>query len=307
MKNTFNYFILLALAMVLAVSCRDEELVRIPKFQSGVNARLFLYPERSFVNFADLANASIAFDVYTVNTDLEEIAYSATFKDANSPTSVFPPKVVVTVPASAFVKGKASEIEITAIELATILGLPGGTAYFEGGDQIVFTAAAKLKDGRIIDGNNSAPSITGGGAASFTTQFTVFVGCPSPVADITGKTYKAEIHTEDSGGAPPFGLPADNTLSGVKIKFVGPEPFRYQVSSHDAGWWARPDITGTEGGPADFFDICGVIIMQPKASFGFGGANDFGGGSYNSSTGVITINWRNAANDINGYVVYTPE
>ena len=179
--------------------------------------------------------------------------------------------------------------------------------YFEGGDNITFTATAKLKDGRVFTAANSAPSITGGAAASFTTLFTVFVGCPSPVNDITSKTYTAEIHTEDSGGAPPFGLPDSSTKTGVTITFVGPEPFRYRVSSHDAGWWGRPDITGTEGGPADFFDICGSVIMQPKPSFGFGGANDNGGGSYDPVTGIITMNWYNEFNDVYGFVTYTPE
>jgi hypothetical protein len=137
--------------------------------------------------------------------------------------------------------------------------------------------------------------------------FTVFVGCPSPAADITGTTYTATIHLEDSGGGPPFGLPDSNTETGVTIAFVGPEPFRYRVSSHDANWWGRPDITAVDGGPADFFDICGSIVMQPKGSFGFGGAVDNGGGTYDPATGIITMNWYNEVNDIFGFVTYTPE
>lgn len=307
MRQFLKYTFIVALSFLVTISCTDDEAVRFPKLQSGVNARVFLYPERSFVNFANLATASIAFDIYSVNKDLEEIVYTATYVDANDPDANFDPVEAITVPGSAFVNGKATEVEITASQLATKLGLPGGTAHFEGGDQIIFTAAAKLKDGRIIDANNSAPSITGGGNASFTTQFAVFVGCPSPVNEITSKTYRATIHLEDSGGGPPFGLPDSNIKTGVTITFVGPEPFRYRVSSHDAGWWARPDITGTEGGPADFFDICGNIIMQPKGSFGFGGANDNGGGTYNPTTGVITMNWYNEFNDVFGFVTYTPE
>jgi hypothetical protein len=307
MKKIFKYITLVFLAFVAVVACKDEDAERFPEFESGINARLFLYPERSFVNFADLSTASVAFDVYSVNKDLDQIIYHATFIDANNPDANFPSVPAITVPATAFVNGKATEVEITATELAAALGLPGGTAYFEGGDQIIFNAEARLKDGRVFTANNSAPSITGGAAASFTTQFTVFVGCPSPVADITGRTYTATIHTEDSGGGPPFGLPDSSTKTGVTIAFVGPEPFRYRVSSHDAGWWARPDITATEGGPADFFDICGDIIMQPKGSFGFGGAVDNGGGTYDPATGVITMNWYNEFNDIYGFVTYTPE
>lgn len=305
MKTTLRYSFILLLLVV--ISCRDEDAVRFPSLSGGVNARLILYPERSFINFADLSQASIAFDVYSENTDLEEIVYTATYVDASDPDEVFAPVEAIHVPASSFVDGKATNVEITAGELAAALGLPGGASYFEGGDNITFTAKAYLTDGRTFDASNSAPSITGGGSASFTTVFTVYVGCPSPVDDITGKTYTAEIHLEDSNGAPPFGLPDSNTKTGVTIEFIGPEPFRYQVSSHDAGWWARPDITDTEGGSADFFDICGSIIMQPKPSFGFGGANDIGGGSYDPQTGVITMNWYNEVNDIYGYVTYTPE
>jgi hypothetical protein len=307
MNRIFKYMMTLAMTLTVMVACRDEEAVRFPDLQTGVNARLVLYPDRSFVNFADLANASIAFDVYSVNKDLDNITYKATFQDADSAQTKFATVDAIVVPASSFVNGKATEVKISAAELAQKLGLPGGTSYFEGGDKITFTTVAHLKDGRSVSGTNSAVSITGGGNSSFTTQFTVFVGCPSPVADITGKTYTATITTEDSAGGPPFGLPNTSTKTGVTITFAGPEPFRYRVSSHDAGWWAKPEVTETEGGSADFFDICGTIIMQPKPSFGFGGANDIGGGSYDPATGIIKINWYNTVNDIYGYVTYTPE
>jgi hypothetical protein len=307
MNKILRYITVFALSAVAMVSCKDDEAIRIPELGTGINARVFLYPERSFVNFADLGSASIAFDIYSINKDIDQIVYTATYVDADSAQVDFAPVEAISVPQSAFVNGKATDIEITAEELASKLGLPGGAAYFEGGDQITFTAQARLRDGRVFDANNSAPSITGGAAASFTTQFVVFVGCPSPVADITGTTYTATIHLEDSGGGPPFGLPDENTVEGVTITFQGPEPFRYRVSSHDAGWWGRPDITDTEGGPADFFDICGDIIMQPKASFGFGAATDNGGGSYDPATGIITMNWYNEFNDVYGFVTYTPE
>jgi hypothetical protein len=306
MKNILKYNFIVALVLV-ALSCRDEELVRFPDVATGVNARLILYPDRSFIDFSNLNGASVAFDVYSINNDLEEIVYTATYVDANSPDTVYPPVEAIKVPGSAFVDGKATAVSISATELATALGLPGGVNHFEGGDNITFTAKAKLTDGREFDANNSAPSITGGAAASFTTLFTVFVGCPSPAAAITEPTYTATIHLEDSGGGPPFGLPDSNTETGVTIAFVGPEPFRYRVSSHDANWWGRPDIADADGGPADFFDICGAIVMQPKGSFCCGGAVDSGGGTYDPATGIITMNWYNEANDIFGFVTYTPE
>jgi hypothetical protein len=307
MKNILKYISAFLLSLLVMVSCDDDDAKRFPEFQTGANARLILYPERSFVNLADLNSASIAFDVYSENRDLDRIVYTATFTDADSAQTSFAPVEAITIPASTFVNGKATEVQISASELAEKLSLPGGMSYFEGGDQITFTTKVYLKDGRVITGNNSAPSITGNAVSSFTTQFAVFVGCPSPVQEITGKTYTATITTKDSAGKAPFGLPNTSTKTGVKITFVGPEPFRYRVTSHDAGWWAKPEVTDTEGGPGDFFDICGSIIMQPKASFGFGGAVDNGGGMYDPATGIITFNWYNQGNDIFGYVTLTPE
>ncbi len=257
MKNIFKNIIFAALALVLTISCRDESVVRFPNLITGVNARLILYPERSFINFSDLDNASVAFDIYSENKDLDEIVYTATFVEASSPNTVFPSIDVITVPASAFVNGKATELEITADELAIALNLPGGKDYFEGGDRITFTAAAKLTDGRIIDASNSAASITGGGASSFTTQFVVFVGCPSPQAEIAGEYWSIMEYNN-------FDLAISDTVD-VTVTFVGPEPFRYRVTDHTVELYVP--FAGTQY-QADFYDICGQSILQPARSFG---------------------------------------
>jgi hypothetical protein len=304
MKKLMKYSIAVITIMMMAIACSDEQ--RHPEFQTGASARVFLYPDRSFINFANLNAASVAFDIFTVNKDIDNITYRATYTDVSEGRTYDAVDAIV-VTGSSFVDGKASNVEVSATALAQAIGLAGGVNHFEGGDFVQFRPYVTLTDGRVISGENSAPSITGGANSSFTTLFTVFVGCPSPVDDITGTTYTATIVTEDSGGGPPFGLPNTSTKTGVTITFQGPEPFRYRVSSHDAGWWARPDVTATEGGNADFFDICGSIIMQPKGSFGFGGANDDGGGTYDPATGIIKMNWYNQFNDIFGYVVYTPE
>jgi hypothetical protein len=185
MNNAIKYSFTVLLLALAAISCRDEDAVRFPNLQEGVNARVVLYPERSFLNFANLAGASIAFDVYSAS-DIEEIVYSGTYVDASLPQKVYAPVALITVPGSAFVEGKATEIKITSAELATKFNLPGGIAFLDGGDNFTFTATAKLKDGRVFDGNNSAPSITQGNNASFTQNFKVFVACPFVVADAVG-------------------------------------------------------------------------------------------------------------------------
>ena len=256
MKYILKYSTILCLILI-ALSCRDEELVRFPDVASGVNARAILYPERSFINFSDLANASVAFDVYSINTNLEDIVYSATFVEASSPGTVYPTLPAITVPASAFIDGKATELEITAEQIAALFSLPGGKDYFEGGDKVTFTALATLNDGRTFDGTNAAPSITGGAAASFTTQFDVFVGCPSPQEAIAGE-YWSIMEFNDGGE------PVGDTID-VTVTFAGPEPFRYHVTDHTVELYVP--YGGTQY-PADFYDICGQSIMQPATSFG---------------------------------------
>jgi len=252
MKNILKYTSILFL--MAAVSCRDENVVRFPDVATGVNARLILYPERSFINFADLTNASIAFDVYSENTDIEEIVYTITYFEASAPRVVYPTVPAITISGSDFVNGKVTEREITASALADLLNLPGGENYFEGGDKITFAANVKLTDGRTFDASNSAPSITGGGAASFTSQFDVFVGCPSPQTEIAGSYWSIMEYNN-------FGLSISDTVD-VTVTFVGPEPFRYHVTDHTVQLYVP---FGGDEYAADFYDICGQTILQPTS------------------------------------------
>lgn len=257
MKTILKYFGILCASVILMVACRDEDVVRFPDMKSGVNARVSLYADRSYVNLENLSGASIAFDLYSINTDLEEIVYTATFADADSAVAVFPTITALTVSGSDFVSGKVTELEITAAELAEKFGLPGGVSYLSGGDNVTFKATVKLKDGRVFDASNSAPSITGGGNASFTTQFTVFVGCPSPQDDIVG-TYYSIMEYNDAGE------PVGDTVE-VDVTFAGPEPFRYRVTDHTVELYVP--YGGTKY-PATFYDLCGTAILQPATSFG---------------------------------------
>jgi hypothetical protein len=257
MKNIIKHILIITLTFTIVVSCRDEDSVRFPDVAEGVNARLVLYPERSFINFSDLSSASVAFDIYSQNTNIEELLYTITFVDASSPNTVYPPVEAVKVPGSSFVNGKITEIELTADELAALIGLPGGKDFFDGGDKISFTTRATLTDGRVFTAANSAPSITGGAAASFTTQFDVFVGCPSPQDAIAGE-YWAIMEYNDA--SEPIGDSVD-----VTVEFVGPEPFRYNVTDHTVELYVPYGGTQYE---ADFYDICGEAILQPATSFG---------------------------------------
>jgi len=264
MNTIIRYSTILAVSILMMVACRDEDKVRFPDMKTGVNARVSLYADRSYVNLDNLSNASIAFDIYSINTDLEEIVYTATFTDADSATAIFPQITAFTVPASQFVSGKVTELNISATELADKFGLPGGVAYLEGGDNVTFNASVKLKDGRVFDASNSAPSITGGTNSSFTTQFTVFVGCPSPQDKIVGEYYSVMVYNN-------FGIPVGDTVE-VEVTFKGPEPFRYEVTDF-TGELYLIDPAGKQF-PGSFYDLCGTAILQPTST-NYGDAINF--------------------------------
>jgi hypothetical protein len=184
----FKYTIALALTLLVAASCRDEDAVRMPDLQNGVNARVVIDKGNSFFSLGDIDNTFISIDIYSINTDLEEIAYNGTYTDVSEGTKSTV-KTAFVVPASAFSNGKAT-IQIKAADIATAFGLPGGANALGGGDSFTLSPAAKLKDGRIVTPDNSAPSIQGGTNASFTASIIFPVACASFVAaDVLG-TYQ---------------------------------------------------------------------------------------------------------------------
>ena len=312
MKKIIKYVFVLGI-MAFFSSCEDKDLQRIPvdEFEAGPNSRINVDPNFGFINLDDLANAKIKYDLYSESTNLStiELQVFLTVGGVNSDTIVVESYTQAEITAA---NGVFLNEEVTAQELVTAVGTTLNA--LTGGNSFGFINKVTMANGTVypsptVNGNtNVTPNIRGANATtSYNIGFTAFVGCPSPTADITGTTYTASILTYNSAGAAPFGLPQTSVLEGVTMRLKGPEPFRYEVSSHDAGWWARPDITGTEGGPADFFDICGIVITQPIGSFGFGGAADNGGGTYDPATGIITMNWVNSNNDIFGDVTYVPE
>jgi hypothetical protein len=252
------------------------------------------------VNFDDLANATVAFDIYTVNSNLDNIVYTATFNDADSAEANFTAVPAITVPASAFSNGKATEVEISATELATLFNFPGGVSYLEGGDSFTFNATATLTDGRTFTAANSAPSIGQGAAASFTPAFTVFVGCPSPVDAIEG-TYTSIMDFNNFD----IGVGAEVE---VEVTFVGPEPFRYRVTDHTAELYT---CCGGSQYAAEFYDICGQTILQPTSHLFGGVVNFLPGGDPNFGAAVIdtstpqttfVLNWLETNNGIEASV-----
>lgn len=295
MKSIINRMVMLAVMLVMVFACREEEEIRLPKLLTGVNARVILaYPDNTYFNLSDIGNAALAFDIYSKNKDLEKIEYLVTYTSVSGTVST--QQLGVTVPASAFVNGKAERVSVSATELAQLFNLPGGTAALQGGDSFVLVPKAYLTDGRIFEAKNSGPSITTGANASFTTQIIAYVGCPSNANAIAGK-YRSTMEYNN------FGIGIGNEVE-VTVTFVGPEPFRYRVTDHTAELYVPFD--GTQF-VADFYDICGTAVLQPATSFGPvvnfvpnpPDAN-FGSPAINTTTAQTTfyLNWNETGNGI---------
>jgi hypothetical protein len=288
MKKILKYIGLITFALLAAVAC-DDDRSRFPEFQPGINARTILYPERSYINFDDLSSASVAFDVYSINKNIDEIIYSVQYVDASDPGTTYAPVDAISVTQADFVNGKATEVEITASELAALFNLPGGVAHLDGGDFFVFNVRAVLTDGRVISATNSAPSITGGGSASFTTTFTTFVGCPS---NITEGVYIA-TQTDDDGW---FGA---TSTKEVTITRVAGHPFNYVVSDVSAGGYAACCLAFgySANQPAIISDICGSILVTGTGGSQIQSAQGASPGTWDPTTQTIVIHYNDAFND----------
>jgi len=187
MKNILNKWMSVVLFFATVVSCSGPEGNLPGGILNGVNSRVVFndYPDNAYLKVTDLANASMKFDLYSANTDIDHIDFTATYK--NQVGYVSPSKPVFTVNGSDFVKGKVTALTKTATELAALFGVEGGIAGLAPGESFTFTQKAYLKDGRTFDATNSAPSIAASATGSFTAPFTVFIACPSfVVADAVG-------------------------------------------------------------------------------------------------------------------------
>lgn len=281
MKTKINKWLICLLSAATILSCSGPEGNLPSGITTGVNARIiFAYPDNTYLNLADIADASLKFDLYSANNDLDKIEYSAKFKSfATGVTS--PAVIVLTVQSSSFNGGKVMGLQLSASDLTTALSIAGGPASLIGGDSFIFTAKAYLKDGRTFDATNSSPSIGQSPASSsFTSTFTSYVGCASDQTAIAGNYSMVMTFTDDPGD-----FPVPSATEDVTIAFKGPEPFRYNLSEITA--LAYVAFGGqAKGYPGDFFDICGTPTLLAAATQ-FGTVIDGGVGAPYVDTPII--------------------
>ncbi len=287
------------LSALLASSCRDEDMVRMPQLQEAVNLRVVVDPQKSYLDFENLNTASFEFDAYSVNRNLQQVAFSGTYITLGGDT--LEPRVVKTLTQADFANGKA-RVVITPTDVATAFGIPGGVAGLAGGDVVIFETVATLTDGRTFSAANVAPSIASGANPSFTPVFNTFIGCPSNLP-IVGTYNSVATGTSTDPGAKPATV--TNLAKDVTITQTGPTT--YAISDIFGGlyeaWYGGPyEFEGDT--PATIVDICGAVSIPTfEEPYGEPLVSTY---SRNDATGVITISWENGYGDT-GTLVLTPE
>ncbi len=298
-KHKLLYLFTVAMALMLG-SCRDEDKIRFPDFQDGVNMRVIVDPDNSFLNFQDLSNARFVFDAYSSNKDLAKVEFLLTYVAADGTT--MPEFPAITLSQSDFSTGSIHR-EFTAADMA---GLVGKTAAeLQGGDLFNFVTKVTLNDGRVYptlilddvtiggtvrDFTNVDAGINNNTAfASFTSRFSTFVGCPSNIAG-TYSTVTVATSTDDC-------CPDPITVNS-SVTFTRTGPTTYRVTNFSAGaydaWYCVPyDLCNGNtfnGLGSTLLDVCGNVTWTA----GYWGSQ--GTGTI-SSDGTITIDWENEFGD----------
>ncbi len=296
MKNILKYIILGILAMPL-LSCEDEDSQRIPldDLVGGPNFRMTVDPEFGFLNFEELSTTFLRYDLFSNGVGIDSVGVQMIYVSGgvNIDTAV-----IRSYSGSELAQGPILDVDITAVELMESMGLT--TDDISGGDSFVFTNYVTMTDGRVypsvtVNGNiNVTPDlVAAAGTQSFTSGFTAYAGCPSDPMDFEGN-YSAVITASNYGGF--IGSSNDD----VDITFVGPEPFRYQISDVSALAYVP---FGGEAYPGDFYDICGSPLGLTTSTFG--STSDTGGGTWDNDNKVLTLNYFESFNGLSWTVVYT--
>lgn len=307
MNYKHKLFGVFTLAMTLFLgSCVDEDKDRFPEFLDGVNMRVIVDADNSFLNFQDLSNAKFAFDAYSSNKDLNKVEFLLTYVTIDSTYAEFP---ALTFSQSDFATGKLRK-ELTAADMAALVGKTA--AQLQGGDLFNFRTQVTLNDGRVYptlvlddvtiggtvrDFNNIDGGITNNPAfASFTSRFSTFVGCPSNIAG----TYTTVTTGTSTDGCCPDPVTVNSTVT-----FTRTGPTTYRVTNFSAGmydaWYCAPyDLCNGNtfnGLGSTMLDVCGNVTWTA----GYWGSR--GTGTIDGS-GKITVTWENEFGDT-GTTVFT--
>jgi hypothetical protein len=296
MKNII-YILTLLSTILLISSCRDEDVIRMPELQEGVNMRLIVDPAKSFIDFENLGTTTYEFDAYSVNKNLQTVELIGTYIDASEEDTIRD-RTVLTLRQADFPNGKARGV-ITPTMVASAFGIPGGVAGLGAGDILNMETKVTLTDGRVFTAENSAPSIALANNASFTVALNTFIGCPSDIKVGTYTTVASGTSTDTA----PKPNPTVNFPGTVTITRL--TPTSYKVSDVTGGMysaWYLAAYGAPESMPGTLIDICGSLSLSAGGPFG----ENLTGTTTISDAGVITFEWENEFGDT-GKTVFTPK
>jgi hypothetical protein len=296
MKRYFSYSLFVLVAL-FTLSCRDEDAIRMPQLQEGVNMRVVVDPEKSFLNFQNLGTASFEFDVYSQNRNLQTVEFRGSYYD-NSEDATSDTVLLATLTQSNFTNGKA-RVSLTPAQIAAAFNLPGGVNGLATEDIINLITYVTLNDGRTFNYKNVAPSIiVNPDNASFTSFFNTFVGCPSNIRTGTYTTITTGTSTDPAPNPnPTVNFPGQVTITRLT-------PTSYQVSDATGGlYFAWYGVYGAPLTlPGTLSDICGQYTLAAPGVFD----EVFTGPVTINAQGVITFTWTNEYGD-EGTTVFTPK
>lgn len=276
--------------MVLIASvmaCRDEDAIRVPKFQNAPNFRMQLRPANSYFDFSNLASAKLIYDIYSENYDeIESVEISFRYQKNGAPSCANRgcqgPFVVKTYTNEQLraAKGRIDGEEITIQSVLTLLGL--SLSDITGGDQFFFVNKTTMTDGRVyptttIGANTNIPTIFNQTGASFTASFNAIVGCPLSAA-FTGnfRVEQLEGAVNWNGGGNMF-----PTLASTSVTSVNPITRSFNVT-----------YLGFTGRPMTIILLCGNVTV-PNQSSGLACSGN-------------SLQWNSAAPGVTVLGTYTP-
>lgn len=288
--NKILYITFLFMGLI-AVSCKDEDRIRIPEAQTGANMRIVVDPAHATIRSTNVAEDFIAFDLYSENTDLAKVEVFVDYKDQRH--------LMATLDQSHFNDG-VERLQFNGADLAAWFNVPGFADGTRGGNFYV-RPRVTLNDGRVYPGfvhlsatdsiSNLGTGITGNaGTGAFSIQKLTPILCP-PV-DISG-TYTVVSAT---GTSTDGCCPDPVSLSGNTVTITSLSATTFRISDITGGvyfdFYDVYGITSPDDTPGTVSFNCNEINFSTPEPFG---TNFVGEGLWDATTNTLTYSW------VNGY------
>lgn len=261
--------------ILIAVSCRDNDLLPLPmdKFNSGGSGGVYMRQVQivsGIFNAESLNTALFSLKLEAVDgkagSSIESIDMYTSFVDktpSNGENNVTE-KFVKNVPyAGNFEIDPTSKlprgvISMTFNEALAKVGLT--LAQVDRTDQFIIRHAVKLKDGRVFSSNNASSALLTGAFYQSPYRNIVSVSCPSQVQNVE-VTYVTTVLDDGSGSAPAACLPS---LTGT-LTLTGQDG---QIKLEDASFGYYKCAFGvTASGGITLNDVCRLMFFTGADQF----------------------------------------